>query len=84
MTPAEVNGRLTAFASKASEEIENADLLAWMIGKYVAYGVNAPKKYPKRPELMKKQKPSREMDDDELMTMMTAFAETHNVIEENK
>lgn len=32
------------------------DLNNWNLGKYIAYAVNQPKKYPSRPFLMKEEK----------------------------
>ncbi len=51
-TPREVRWALKAFAAKKRRELELTDTLAWLIGQYVAIGVNAPKKYPNRPNIV--------------------------------
>ncbi len=54
-----------------------------MIGSYVAQGYHQPKKYPKNPDMVKIQdiKPGKDMDDESIKTVLTAFAEIHNTIE---
>lgn len=61
-------------------------MMAWMVGLYTAKGVNDPKRYPKKPNLIRveKPKPIIEMDDNGMQTILTAFAEVHNAIEERK
>lgn len=50
LTPLEVEWELTAFAARRRSEMERLDDLAWLAGRYVSIGVNAPKKYPRRPD----------------------------------
>ena len=40
--------------------MERMDDLAWLVGRYAAIGINAPKKYPRRPDGVKRA--AREMD----------------------
>ena len=61
------------------------DALAWMAGQYVGMAQNNPKKYPRQPQFYKpevREKAVRGMGDDEMKTVLTAYAETHNIIEE--
>ena len=50
MTPAEIEWELTAFAARERRAMERLDDLAWLTGRYVSIGVNAPRRYPRRPE----------------------------------
>ena len=54
MTPIEIEWELTAFAARNRLEMERLDDLAWLIGRYAAIGVNAPKKYPRKPDGVKR------------------------------
>ena len=83
MTPAEISGRLRAHRVTANQRMEESDALAWMIGSYVAQGYHQPKKYPKKPDMVKIQdiKPGKDMDDENIKTVLTAYAEIHNTIE---
>ena len=50
LTPAEIEWEMTAFAARRRLEMERIDDLAWLTGRYAAIGVNAPRKYPRRPD----------------------------------
>ena len=50
LTPAEIEWELSAFAARRRMELERLDDLAWLVGRYVSIGVNAPKRYPRRPD----------------------------------
>lgn len=50
LSPLEAEWELTAFAARRRLEMERLDDLAWLTGRYVSIGVNAPKKYPRRPD----------------------------------
>lgn len=91
MTPAEVFGRIKAHKAAhriTSDEItKRDDTLAWMIGGYVARGMNNPRKYPKKPDMVRvNNNPDNAlpMDDDGMQTLLTAYAEVHNAIERQK
>jgi hypothetical protein len=85
MTPAEVNGRIKAFVEGQNRVLEGHDTLAWMIGSYVAQGYHNPKKYPKKPDMVKtKPRMTAPMEDDDIKAILTTFAQVHNVIEEGK
>ena len=53
LTPREIEIKLRSETARRREELKKIDLLAWFIGQYVAIGVNAPKKYPTRPNRIK-------------------------------
>jgi len=86
MTPKEVNGRMTAFASQQRKLLERLDTLAWMIGSYKAQAYHQPRKYPNKPSMVKTEnKPrleSEPLDEEIMKTILTAYAEVHNQIEE--
>lgn len=50
LTPLEVEWELLAFAQRRRLEMERLDDLAWLVGRYTAIGVNAPRRYPRRPD----------------------------------
>lgn len=85
MTPAEIHGRLRAFRAAKDAEGMRDDRLAWMVGLYTAKGINNPKKFPDKPNIIRvnaaPDAPARDMDADEMQTLLTAFAEVHNAIE---
>ena len=72
MTPAEVEWELTAFAARKRAEMERLDDLAWLAGRYAAIGVNAPKKYPRRPDGVKRT--VREMDAAQMLGVFRRMA----------
>lgn len=64
LTPAEIEWELTAFAARQRREAERLDDLAWLTGRYAAIGVNAPGKYPRRPDGVRRQ--PKEMPPEEM------------------
>ena len=86
MTPGEINGRLKAYTTKLKQKSENMDTLAFMIGNYVGIAVNNPKEYPNHPNMIKIQtinKPESEpMDDEDIKSRLSLFADIHNAIED--
>ena len=86
MTPAEVKGRIKAHEIAQKRAIEDADMLAWMIGHYASFGFHDPKHYPKKPNMVVQAKPLPKgtMDDDDIKDALTVFAQTHNAAEKGK
>jgi hypothetical protein len=86
MTPAEVKGRIKAHEIAQKRAVEDADVLAWLIGSYVAHGFHDPKHYPKKPNVVARAKPLPKgtMDDDDIKDALTVFAQTHNAAEKGK
>lgn len=68
LTPVEIEWELTAFAARQQAEMERLDDLAWLTGRYAAIGVNAPKKYPRRPDGVKRR--ARVMDAEEMKRVL--------------
>lgn len=84
MTPAEINGRIAAYRANVNQRLEADDAFAWMVGAYVAQGFHQPKRYPKKPNMVKVQKPKPKkahMDDDSMKAMLEVFAKTQNAAE---
>lgn len=54
LTPVEIAWELDAFAARERRANERIDALAWLTGRYAAIGVHAPRKYPNRPECVKR------------------------------
>ena len=72
MTPAEMEWELLAFAARKRLEMERLDDLAWLVGRYAAIGVNAPKKYPRKPDGVKRA--ARKMDAGEMKDVFVKMA----------
>ena len=53
-TPREIELEFSAFARRRQEEAERMDLLAWLVGRYVLIGMHAPKRYPRRPDAIRR------------------------------
>lgn len=82
MTPNEIAGRFTAFSESRNNDLMLADKIAWMIGNYVGVATNNPKKFPDKPNMIKKE--SKSMDEKAIKSTLIAYAEMHNAIEEGK
>ena len=75
MTPTEIGWALSAFAARRQAEMERLDDLAWLAGRYAAIGVNAPKKYPRRPDGVKRV--VRPMGAEEMKRVFVGLAQGH-------
>lgn len=68
--------------------LDNLDVLAWMIGMYSARAYHDPKHYPKRANLVETKQSAQlaqyDMEEDNMKTILTGYAEIHNTIEEAK
>lgn len=49
MTPAEGKKYFSAHAKKTDQELKKMDVANFILGKYIMYAVNDPKKYPDKP-----------------------------------
>lgn len=49
LTPNQWEKYVKVFTEKEKNRIKEMDTLNYILGKYIAYGVNAPKKYPSKP-----------------------------------
>lgn len=50
LTPAEIELEFEALAARRQLQMEQADLAAWLAGRYVLMAVHAPKKFPRSPD----------------------------------
>ena len=51
MTPNEFMKYAKAYNKKKQDQIKEQDMLNWLLGKYIAYSFNEPRKYPTKPFL---------------------------------
>lgn len=70
MTPAEMLLAAEALRKRREEELMGLDTLAWLTGQYAAVALNAPGRYPARPNRIR----LRAQGDDEMQRMMAAMA----------
>ncbi len=73
LTPVEVEWELLAFAARKREAMERMDDLAWLVGRYAAIGVNAPRKYPRKPDGVKRA--VREMGAEEMKSVFVGMSQ---------
>lgn len=71
MTPVEIGWALEAFAARERRAMERADALAWLVGRYVAVGLNAPRRYPRKPDGVKQK--VREMSPEEMKKVLAGL-----------
>ena len=71
MTPIEAELELTAFAARQRQALERMDEVAWLAGRYAAIGWHAPKRYPRRPEGVKRRR--ARMSDAEMKDALLGF-----------
>jgi hypothetical protein len=61
------------FQKREKERVLEIDFLNFLLGKYVGFGVNDPKKYPRKPFLEKKaSEEPREMSSEDMERMARA------------
>ena len=80
LTPEEIEWELTAFAARQRVEMERLDDLAWLTGRYAAIGVNAPRKYPRRPDGVRRR--TKTMTADEMKRVFMAMGRQENEVRE--
>jgi hypothetical protein len=78
MCPAEIKGRLKAYGIAQKRAVEGFDDLAWMIGNYTHA---SPKKYPKKPAIVKRDIKQGDDTDEEMQAKLTVFAQIQNAVE---
>lgn len=69
MQPIKFEKYINAYVEQKEREAEEIDIANYNLGKYIAYAVNDPKKYPKKP-FLHKQKAKKEMTDEEMDKVM--------------
>lgn len=82
MTPTEVAGLFEACKAQRRLDAACTDRSAWLIGSYCGVGVNAPKKYPRKPrnadKILRQGEPVKVMTDDEMKAVALDFAARWN------
>lgn len=83
MTPAEIKGRIKAREVTQKQAMLDADLMAWMIGHYAAFGFHDPKNYPKSAQIIQRDMTldDVEMEPEDMKDALTIFAQAHNAVE---
>lgn len=71
LSPVEAELELSAFAARKRRRAEELDEAAWATARYVAVGLLAPKKFPRRPELSR----PMEMSGAEMKAVFAGMAE---------
>jgi len=64
LNPKQFQKYLDVYKLKREQEVQEKDYLNYLLGHYIAYSFNNPKKYPKKPFLNKKTKSN--MTDEEM------------------
>ena len=77
LTPREAVRAFRAFEAEKRRELELADALAWLIGRYVAIALNAPERYPSRPDGICN--PPREMTEAEMKCAFRKFLKEETI-----
>lgn len=72
-TPREIELAFLAQTANRQRRLEEIDLLAWLIGRYVTIGMHAPKRFPRRPNAVQVRK--TEMTDAQMRRVFMDFAE---------
>lgn len=54
LTPAEIELEMRAFSAREQRRWERLDAAAWLAARYATIGWHAPKRFPKRPEGVKR------------------------------
>jgi hypothetical protein len=65
LNPKQYAKHVKAFNEKEKERAKEHDLMNYFLGKYIAYAVNDPKKYPSKP-FLQKDTDLKPMSDDEM------------------
>ncbi len=69
-TPKKFEKFVNVYIKKEEERAREMDLNNFNLGKYMAFAVNDPKKYPKKPFLWEEKEESRIMTGEEMDKMM--------------
>ncbi|MCL2860388.1 MAG: hypothetical protein FWF46_07565 [Oscillospiraceae bacterium] len=66
LTPNQFKKYQQAFVRKVNDDQKREDMLNYILGQYIAYGVNSPKNYPYQPFLTEEKISVKEMTDEEM------------------
>lgn len=70
-TPREIEMIFRAESGRRQRQAEEADLQAWLTGRYVLSAIHAPKRFPRRPDAVVKE--PRKMTDAEMKSAFMAM-----------
>lgn len=73
LTPRELRTELAALAARRREDLERADLQAWLTGRYVLTAMHAPRRFPRRPDGLRRD--LRPMSDEEMKRAFIRLAQ---------
>ena len=73
MTPEEIGLEMSAFAAREQRKWERLDAAAWLAARYAVIGLHAPKRFPRRPEGVKRKE--KAMSDAAMKGVFQAMAE---------
>lgn len=79
MTPVEIEWALAAFAAGERRKMEQLDAAAWMAGRYAAFAWHAPRRFPKRPDCVRRR--PVEMTDEEMKRVLVGLAGRKGAVE---
>lgn len=71
-TPREIQLIFRAEAARRNRRAQDADFLAWLVGRYVLLAIQAPRRFPRRPDAVVRQ--PRRMSDAEMKAAFVAMA----------
>lgn len=74
ISPEEMRLKLLAFSAAQHDMLKQADTAAWLTGYYTALGINAPKRFPKKPNGIARRE---HMTDEQMKRAALAFAAKH-------
>lgn len=66
LTPKQFEKYAKVYHDKEKERVEEIDYMNFLLGKYIAYACNDPKKYPNKPFLQDNEEETRDMSLEEL------------------
>jgi hypothetical protein len=75
MLPVDYRKYLELYENREKQRSRETDALNWILGRYIAYAFNDPKKYPKKPYLYEEEKtqPGRVMTSEEMDRRIRAW-----------
>ena len=71
-TPKEIEMELRAAERRRQAQAEDMDLLAWLAGRYFMLAMHAPKRYPRRPDGIRRR--PEKMSDAQMKQVFAAMA----------
>lgn len=73
LTPRQIELEIRARSVRMQQRQQEIDLLAYLVGRYVLLAMHAPRRYPRRPDGIMKER--RAMNDDEIKRVFVSLAQ---------